>query len=298
MKKRFLLNTIPLVFSLAAVVMIGSGCPGNSDSTPKPKSSCLTGTLNNGVIAFYNFSNGSLNDVSGNARHLLGIGTYTPTADRSGNNNCAVQIINEDAAGNIPSAGTGPLPQLLNQSNYLRLGGLNTPVAAISVWYQPIGTYNTINGNGRSLGGYEGLVVGSNSSAAGISVADTCGEWSLGLYDCRRANAGVKLGTGSYWEINTASGGGCDTFLNAMDRQWKHVVITKSGNVLSMYINGVYQAPNNLNSYDVAGNFGASVNNLLIAYGFKGAIDDLILYNRALTTTEVNQLYSMGGCCL
>lgn len=294
MKKTILLWVVPVFLIVTAVAVIGSGCNGMNPPTPQPSSGCLSGSLANGVIAFYNFSNGSLNDTSGNNRHLTAVGSFTPTTDRSGTANCAVKVINQTTAGDIPSTGPGNLPQ--GTTNHFLLPNLNSGVTSISLWYQPIGTYNPLPsplGSGRLLGGYEGLIIGSTSTSASLAIADTCGEWSLGLYDCRRANVGVKLTSGSYWEVNTD---GCDTFLNAMSNQWKHAVIIKNGSTLSLYINGVYQAPNSF-SFDTAGNFGATVTNLLIGYGFKGSLDDLILYNRALTPTEVGQLYAFGGCC-
>ena len=50
---------------------------------------CIPSDLQNHVIACYPFSNGSLNDVSGNDFHLVNPNNIPPSNDRDGNLSCA-----------------------------------------------------------------------------------------------------------------------------------------------------------------------------------------------------------------
>jgi len=50
---------------------------------------CLPEDLKQGIILFYPFSNGSINDMSGNEHHLMKTGNCMSTVDRNNNVNCA-----------------------------------------------------------------------------------------------------------------------------------------------------------------------------------------------------------------
>lgn len=75
---------------------------------------------------------------------------------------------------------------------------------------------------------------------------------------------------------------------------WTHVAVTFDGNANKLYINGVLvdtnQAEAEISSY---------FTNLIIGYNtdsnkyFKGSVDELYLYNRALSQAEVKQLYNL-----
>jgi len=77
---------------------------------------------------------------------------------------------------------------------------------------------------------------------------------------------------------------------------WFHVVGVKSGSNLFMYANGILQN----SSTDTT--TGVTSNNSLLYIGqrgdgsnrFNGLIDDVRVYNRALSANEVSQLYNMG----
>lgn len=84
--------------------------------------------------------------------------------------------------------------------------------------------------------------------------------------------------------------------------QWSHVAATVNSSSLQLkiYVNSVLKGPysldpgqigpyTNSNSFNI-GNIG----NALGSYNFKGSIDEVRLYNRALTAAEINQLYLMG----
>jgi len=80
--------------------------------------------------------------------------------------------------------------------------------------------------------------------------------------------------------------------------QWNHVVYTDNVGTAKMYVNGVqdsasfnYTAPTSSMSLTASrlGTFFVSLDY------FKGAMDDLRLYNRVLSAAEVQQLYALGG---
>ena len=63
-------------------ILLLFGC-NNSDEQPNILlQDCLTTNLQNGVVAFYPFNNGSINDESGNNNHLSNTTTANATVDR------------------------------------------------------------------------------------------------------------------------------------------------------------------------------------------------------------------------
>jgi len=79
------------------------------------------------------------------------------------------------------------------------------------------------------------------------------------------------------------------------DNQWHHVVIAKSSSSISakMYIDGIlvstYSSPFNLNNGVASLYFG---NPETVANMFSGGVDDVRIYNRALTQCEVTALFN------
>ena len=76
---------------------------------------------------------------------------------------------------------------------------------------------------------------------------------------------------------------------------WKHVVLTYNGSELVFWINGIKQTPT-----ITSGSVPANSNNRLIGVGFpdyyyfNGLIDEVRIYNRALSAEEIKQLYERG----
>ena len=74
---------------------------------------------------------------------------------------------------------------------------------------------------------------------------------------------------------------------------WKQVIQTWNGEVLKLFINGQFMAeisaPGQLASSDEPVRIGAGKDR----YFFKGAIDDVRIYNRALSADEVTELYEL-----
>jgi len=140
---------------------------------------------------------------------------------------------------------------------------------------------------------------------SGITIA--CWAFSQsgteGWVFCRNADSGATVQYGSY------IGDSVQFFLNGANRvnsaviplnQWLHVVtvrgvdgaaITYTNGVAAVsattYTNALVNAPNN--------NIGArssATNNSTATIHFVGALDDVLIFNRALTQSEITQLYN------
>src|SRR5207253_1458413 len=83
--------------------------------------------------------------------------------------------------------------------------------------------------------------------------------------------------------------------------QWTHVALAYDGaQTASFYINGQFAGSvvaqglydYNLNTYTIGGStIGGTTTNA----SFNGFIDDLAIYNRALSGAEIQQIYNAGG---
>ena len=80
-KSFFLIGLVLFLFSCKTEEII--------DEIPEETIACIPDDLENNVIAFYPFSNGSLDDFSGGENDLINSTTASPTSDRNGNTDCA-----------------------------------------------------------------------------------------------------------------------------------------------------------------------------------------------------------------
>lgn len=105
-------------------------------------------------------------------------------------------------------------------------------------------------------------------------------------------------GIGQKWMVNVCRGtvGSQKSVFSKTSRpynQWEFVVMVYNGSSLKMYINGKEE-----NSLNVSGNIGYSNMGFYIGKNtvydqfFKGKIDDVRLYNRALSSCEIRYLYN------
>jgi hypothetical protein len=87
---------------------------------------------------------------------------------------------------------------------------------------------------------------------------------------------------------------------------WSHVVVTTDGTAYALWVNGAAQSITALvgtNSGAWFGDLGAGAHEVNIGkrqrlddtYWFAGRIDEVRIYNRALTADEINKLYRMGA---
>ena len=210
-----------------------------------------------GLVAAYEF-NGNADDLSGNGNHGTVIGAVS-TDDPLGNPNGAYSFAPSQARIEISPVFSS------HQTEFTYAAWIKFPELG-GILY---GEYTT-SGSTRNTW------VVRTSVAAVDAYPDTGG-----------ANASVNLD------------------LQGLTNQWLHLSMVRTGSQISAYVNGVLKGSSSIDE-SYAGpnpNFAAIGNrynafaggwygNQPGTYKFDGAIDDLYIYNRALSPTEVSTLYS------
>jgi hypothetical protein len=224
--------------------------------------SALTQAQN--LVVYYPF-NGNANDESGNAINPTYIGSgVTLTTDRFGNANKAY---NFDGLTN----------------SYMRMPSDLLPTAnrTVSLWFKAPDVNNRL-----TLLGY-----GGNSPAP----PGTSFFMGLNLEGC-----GCYRTAGHFPGINTAS----HTYTSAPVNNWIHFAITINGNTIKIYINGILSttAAGAFSSNTIVASkdfsLGVGVSSLGVApytdvnmgY-FKGSMDEVRIYDNAMSDAQVKQLY-------
>ena len=96
-------------------------------------------------------------------------------------------------------------------------------------------------------------------------------------------------------EFNLYIGGSIQTITsnNTLVNQYNHIVAMYNGTIMKMYVNGILQT----NTKTISGNIGTNNDDLLIAkrvgvtHYLDGSLADVRIYNRALSPSEITQLY-------
>jgi hypothetical protein len=221
----------------------------------------------NGLVGWWPF-NGNANDESGNGNNGTNNGA-TLTTDRFGNSNSAYDF-----------NGLNNLIRIPHQNSLNLIGDYS-----ISVWYK--GNYQNIFNNGWVF----------------IAKRDDNGN-------CCSPNVPYQVfipfnGT-NYAVPATAYANGNYTFSIPPNTspisldQWQNLIITNTSDLLKFYINGELIFSENISSTLRAPNTAdlliGSVNRELGAEWMNGKLDDIGIWNRALTQEEITNLYN--GCQL
>ena len=273
-------KSLLLVSALATITCVS--CKKNKIESPLKSAAenndlasipCIPGNLSANMLAFYPFSNGSINDFSGNGHHLTNTTTAHAAADRNGNTNCAFEFTSDSISTDFISASS---TTFLNSLTKL----------SISLWYQPLDS--TRNG-----GSFETLV--SRGDTPGCP--DRAGDWSVGLYDCRKAVFGRQ---NSVWD-NNITNFNCSQEVSVRTGTWHHLaaVFDQTSNTMSIYRDGILQdTATGIANCGFSGNPTIQdIGDLFLGKSYTGRLDDVILFNSDLGQSEINQLYSMGTCC-
>ena len=236
-------------------------------------SECYASNLQVGVIASYAFSNGSLENGTSFNADLTPNQSPVPTSDRFGNPNCAYFF------------DTNPGFPTLETSNTSFLNDLHA--FSVSLWYQPQDSF--VNG-----GTLEGLL-GRNKSQD--HCPDRIGEWSIGLHDCRRVVFGHN---NSVWEdiALPPPPASCQQLFYFLTGSWHHVVAVYNNDHYKIYKDGILQDSLSGPASCADLHFAEDTGDLFIGYKFTGKIDDILIYNREISATEVLELYNTDSCCL
>jgi hypothetical protein len=234
--------------------------------------------LADGLVAYWSFDSGTAQDDSGNGNNGTIIGSPTAAAGHVGQ---AFDFDGVDDGINVPSNPSLELPNELTAA----------------AWIFPRATQNA-----------------AGLDHAGVVWKGNMIGWGADVYNFRIATAGDA---GLTWG---ATGGGTEgyfatanCFVDGLDT-WYHVVLVEDGTVGTGYVNGVAQTAADVTGgnidpprppapYDTwpdepvrigwsqgrGGNIGPDTD----VY-FDGIIDEVTLYNRALSADEVTELMNVG----
>ncbi|MBF0229047.1 MAG: C39 family peptidase [Desulfamplus sp.] len=214
--------------------------------------------LNDGLIAYYPF-NGNANDESGSGNAGTVIGARL-TKDRFDNINSAYYF-----------DGNGDYINVLDSST------LRTNQVSISVWVNPANATKWHQVITKRFDEYDSPW---NSFIISTTSTDTYKKWIFGVSTDGKSEGGI---------IDP-------NFLSA--NQWTHIVGVYDGSNIKMYINntlvGTKIKTGNILYSSLSMRIGAATaptHSPDIA--FKGSIDDVRVYNRALSESEIQELYDL-----
>lgn len=267
------MNKKTFLICATTALIVFTACK-KEQNTPPPSpdgpdaAGCLPASLQTDLIAYYPFSGGSINDFSGNGMHLVNGTSAHAASDRGGNPECAFQF--DANHGDFLETGQTSL-----------LNGLNT--FSVSLWYQPMDST-------RAGGDYEVLI----GRGTGMSCPDRHGDWSVSLYDCRKA---VFARLNSIWDLDVTTPFDCQQEVYARTGSWHHLVATLDNGEMKLYRDGVLQET-------VSGVAGCGttptiqdIGNLFLGKQYTGKLDDVLIYSRVLNQVEVGLLFEAEACC-
>jgi len=148
----------------------------------------------------------------------------------------------------------------------------NPASLTISAWFKKTGNGST----------YECVLHSSSDTSIGNS------EYWLGadIDDYLTATIGARAGVG--WAAGK-------TNIKAVLDTWYHLAASWDGSVVKVYVDGNYIKQYNLTSYSnltTPTRFGASSDGS--SYQFRGYIDDIRIYEKSLTESQIKQFYAEG----
>ena len=237
----------------AATVSTPAARPDQSSrtSTNLPQ----TATLNEGLVAYYPF-NENANDESGNS-HNGTVNGATLTEDRFGKAKSAYSFDGKDDYIGVPDN---------------EMFTLGSDPFTISVW---VNVANIESRGAPFLGHDEGG-----------------GEYNKWVFWLDSLGHGDPSGLALRFHLNSPTFAGLDpvyALWNPNRGQWYHTALTRNGDVYTLYINGLNVATRT-NSSTIPNPQAEFTIGKAEAFFFNGSIDDIRLYNRALTATEVQAL--------
>jgi hypothetical protein len=263
MKKITLIAAIIFSVSAFAQEMKVHKTNGNVESYLLSQIDSITftsSTIPTDMIAYYPF-NGNANDESGNGNDGIVSGA-TLTSDRFGNSNSAFNFDGID--------------------NYINVESSNHPTGNVTITYSAWIYYTAT------------MSVGQHVSVVDVGEAGD-------MYPNKRSAILLWKNTDNNDYITYSTQVNDIAFLNYIfpSNEWLHIVITKSDQIVALYINGIFAEQGSIDP-------GQNVENTHISIGyngnfshhngecFKGNIDDVRIYNRVLSDSEIQALYNEG----
>jgi hypothetical protein len=164
-------------------------------------------------------------------------------------------------------------------TNYLAYTGLPATMSnlSFSFWMRPTTNYGS---NGTQY--WCPFNLGTGTPGGGIAAA-------MVLYSAPPYSPVVFLSTGN----TLVSASGCNVTLNA----WQHLAVTYTSGAALTYINGAQVTSSTAVTGNLTGMGNATIGARLqdgTAEAYAGGLDDLRVYSRVLSPTEVASLYNLG----
>ena len=211
-----------------------------------------------GMEAYYN-GNGNTNDLSGNNFHFNDPGLVYGT-NRNNTENSTFSFTGSRGL-------TLPLPDFNNQSE----------PQSVSLWFKTA-SLNSVD--------YGGLMFG----LLGIGEAGTGSRFMLSMKE-----GAIRGGYGDEWGDDNKWGENLESGVPLNDGNWHHVVFITNGDDQMAYLfidNQVIESRKLVKSNnDKASSIVLKIGGDKALNYFTGEIDDLLLYQRALTPDEVEKIY-------
>jgi hypothetical protein len=226
--------------------------------------------ITSGLVAYYNFNGGNLNDSSG-YNNKITFSNATPTTDRYGRANNAYLF---DGATSYMTVANSPS---LNPDNITIYA-----IVKVNGFY-----YGTDHGNFILVKGWDldqGMYFMDFTDYKSLGLPDTTHEYFQGAY-------GDNTNPGS-------ASGAIDSSSYVVPGSWHKLTYTFDGFTAKIYDNGVLAATTmssvtfTPNSDDLFFGKNDSPNNLY-PYWFNGVIDEIRIYNRALPPQAVAELNNL-----
>jgi hypothetical protein len=227
----------------------------------------VSGSLTQGLVGYWPFC-GNANDESGNGNNGTNNGA-TLTTDRFGNSNSAYDF-----------NGLNNLIRIPHQNSLNLIGDYS-----ISVWYK--GNYQNIFNNGWAF-------IAKRDDNGNCCSPNVPYQVFIPFNGTNYAVPAVAYANGNYtFSIPP------NTSPISLD-QWQNLIITNTSDLLKFYINGELIFSENISSTLRAPNTAdlliGSVNRELGAEWMNGKLDDIGIWNRALTQEEITNLYNVNQC--
>ena len=256
-------------------------------SCNSPSQTCFCKSSMRGDLASIGVYNGTFHPVSCDPNGTLDDGlvgywkmdeTTSPFLDYSGNNNTGTWV---GGVGTAPGVRVSPYDfknagSFDGSSGYMNAGSdtefNNLTVASWEMWVNS-GAYDPADDEDFFDGGYWSSPYGPM-----FYVPSTGNNFSLAL----------RFTDGSVSSI---------TYYNFTPGQWYHIVAIYDGNKLSGYINGSFYGDTTPGA-KIISHSAVSLGGGAAGRYWDGFLDDVRIYNRALSPQEVSSLYNSGDGCI
>lgn len=231
----------------------------------------------NGLLAYYPF-NGNANDVSGNGNHGTINGAIL-TSDRNGDDNTAYdfQVLDWDSGNEggdyiyIPHSSEFNFESFtLSAWVYRKSVGASNSPQHLTIMRKFEQGYNNPNGE----------------------------SWHFDIAHGTDNGGSILIGRVIEQSPSPATKFECASTSTIIEKEWTNVIMTYSDKTIKTFINGVEScsAINNNITLNTLGTSGISIGMSVQANGnwgpFDGSIDDVGIWNRALTEQEIQNLYT------